>query len=144
MTETTAIERVIDSARETGCRVHIVHLSAAESLPLIIAAKAEGVRLTVETCPHYLMLAAEEIGDGHTEFKCCPPIRGSANSELLWQALADDVIDIVVTDHSPSTPDLKLLDEGDFGAAWGGISSLQLGLSLVWTGARSAVRTSAG
>jgi allantoinase len=136
VTETTAIGTVINSARDTGCRVHIVHLSAAESLPMIIAAKAEGIRLTVETCPHYLMLASEDIGDGHTEYKCCPPVRGSANSDLLWQALADDVIDIVVTDHSPSTPDLKLLDEGDFGAAWGGISSLQLGLSLIWTGAR--------
>ncbi len=136
VSETTAIEIVINTARETGCRAHIVHLSSSESLPLVVAAKADGVRLTVETCPHYLMLASEDIGDGHTEFKCCPPVRESANAELLWAALADGVIDMVVTDHSPSTPDLKRLDEGDFGTAWGGISSLQLGLSLVWTGAR--------
>jgi allantoinase len=134
--ETTAIDTVLAAARATGCRTHIVHLSSAEALPSIIVAKAEGVRLTVETCPHYLTLAAEQIADGQTQFKCCPPVRGAANADLLWEALAAGVIDFVVSDHSPSTIDLKRLDEGDFGAAWGGISSLQLGLPLIWTEGR--------
>ena len=133
--ETTAISTLIAAARTTGCRTHIVHLSAADALPEIAAARADGVPLTVETCPHYLTLAAEDIADGATQFKCCPPVRDRANAELLWSALTDGVIDFVVTDHSPSTPELKALEEGDFGKAWGGISSLQLGLSLVWTGA---------
>ncbi len=135
--ETVAIERVVSAARETGARAHIVHLSSADALPAIRAARAEGVRLTVETCPHYLSFVAEEIRDGATELKCCPPIRDAANRELLWQALADGDIDLVVTDHSPCTPELKRLDSGDFGAAWGGIASLQLGLPVVWTEARS-------
>ncbi len=134
--ENTAIATVIEAARATGCRVHIVHLSSAEAVPAIRAARADGVRLTIETCPHYLTLVAEDIADGQTQYKCCPPVRDAANSELLWQALAEGVIDIIVSDHSPSTVDLKRLDEGDFGAAWGGISSLQLGLSLIWTHAR--------
>ena len=134
--ETTAIGTVIAAARETGCRAHVVHLSAAEALPEIAAARAAGVRLSVETCPHYLTLAAESVPDGQTQFKCCPPVRGAANADLLWQALLDGVIDCVVSDHSPCTLDLKGLDEGDFGTAWGGISSLQLGLPLVWTEAQ--------
>ena len=113
-----------------------MHLSAAEALPEIAAARAEGVRLSVETCPHYLTLAAESVPDGQTQFKCCPPVRGAANADLLWRALQDGVIDCVVSDHSPCTPDLKGLEAGDFDAAWGGISSLQLGLPLVWTEAR--------
>src|SRR5919107_3708186 len=134
--ETSAIATVVTAARQTGCRTHLVHLSAAEALPDIARARATGVRLTVETCPHYLTLAAEQIGDGQTQFKCCPPVRDAANADRLWQGLADGLIDIVVSDHSPATADLKLLEEGDFGAAWGGISSLQLGLPLVWTAAR--------
>jgi allantoinase len=134
--ENSAIETVIAAARETGCRAHIVHLSSAEAVPALAAARADGVRLTVETCPHYLTLRAEDIADGQTQFKCCPPVRDAANADRLWQALDDGVIDFVVSDHSPSTVDLKRLDEGDFGAAWGGISSLQLGLSLVWTEGR--------
>ena len=134
--ETTAIGTVIAAARATGCRAHVVHLSAAEALPEIAAARAEGVRLTVETCPHYLTLAAETVPDGQTQFKCCPPVRGAANADLLWAALLDGAIDCVVSDHSPCTPDLKGLDAGDFDAAWGGISSLQLGLPLVWTEAQ--------
>jgi allantoinase len=134
--ENTAIDTVIAAARATGCRAHIVHLSSAEALPAITAARADGVRLTVETCPHYLTLSAEDIPDRQTQYKCCPPVRDAANSDQLWQALADGVIDFIVSDHSPSTLDLKLLDQGDFGAAWGGISSLQLGLSLIWTEAR--------
>ncbi len=134
--ENVAIARVIDAARHTGARVHVLHLSAASALPMIAAAKAEGVRVTVETCPHYLALDAEHVPDGATAYKCCPPIRGDANRDLLWQGLVDGVIDCVVTDHSPSTADLKHLDDGDFGAAWGGIASLQLGLAVVWTAAR--------
>ena len=134
--ETTAIASVVAAARETGCRVHVVHLSTADALPAIVAARAEGVRLTVETCPHYLTLSAETVPDGQTQFKCCPPVRGAANADLLWQALVDGVVDCVVSDHSPCTPELKGLEAGDFDAAWGGISSLQLGLPLVWTEAR--------
>jgi allantoinase len=134
--EVTAIEAVIAAARRTGARAHIVHLSSARALPALRAARADGVAVTVETCPHYLTLASEDIADGQPQYKCCPPIRDAANSALLWEALAAGDIDFVVSDHSPSTPDLKLLDEGDLGAAWGGVSSLQLGLPLVWTSAR--------
>jgi allantoinase len=134
--ENTAVAQVIELARRTGCRVHILHVSSADVLPMISEARRDGVRITAETCPHYLTFSAEEIPDGATQFKCCPPIRGAENRELLWQGLRDGVIDMVVSDHSPSTVDLKCLDSGDFGAAWGGISSLQLGLPAVWTEAR--------
>jgi len=134
--ECRAIETVIAAARKTGCRVHIVHLSGAGALPALSAARADGVRISVETCPHYLALHAEEIADGQTQFKCCPPIRDAANAERLWEALADGVIDFVVSDHSPCPPELKRLEAGDFSLAWGGISSLQLGLPVVWTEAR--------
>ncbi len=133
--ELTAIGRVIDGIRETGGRAHILHLSSAAALPLIAAAKAEGLRLTAETCPHYLTLDAEHIPDGATEFKCCPPIRDEHNRDLLWQGLLDDTLDLVVSDHSPATAELKLGFDGDFGRAWGGISGLQLGLANVWTDA---------
>jgi allantoinase len=135
--ENDAVAGVIDLARQTGCRVHILHVSSADVLPLIADARANGVRITAETCPHYLTFAAEEIPDGATQYKCCPPIREAANRELLWTGLRDGTIDLVVSDHSPSTIDLKHLDTGDFGTAWGGIASLQLGLSAVWTAARS-------
>lgn len=135
--ENDAIAQVLDLARVTGCRTHILHLSSAEAVPLLRRARADGVRVTAETCPHYLSFDAEHIADGATQFKCCPPIRESANQEALWEALREGVIDLVVSDHSPSTPDLKRLESGDFGAAWGGISSLQLGFSAVWTGARA-------
>lgn len=131
--ENTAIENLIAQARRLDARVHVLHLSSSDALPLIAAAKAEGVRLTVETCPHYLTLTAEEVPDGASEFKCCPPIREAANQDLLWQALADGTIDCVVTDHSPSTADLKT---DDFATAWGGISGLQLSLPAIWTEAR--------
>ncbi|MDF3298622.1 allantoinase AllB [Streptomyces tropicalis] len=131
--ENTAIAALIEQAERLDARVHVLHLSSADALPLIAAAKAEGVRLTVETCPHYLTLTAEEVPDGASEFKCCPPIREAANQDLLWQALADGTVDCVVTDHSPSTADLKT---GDFATAWGGISGLQLSLPAVWTEAR--------
>ncbi len=134
--ENVAIAAVIERARSTGARAHILHLSSSDALPLIAAARRDGVRLTVETCPHYLTLRAEEIPDGATAFKCCPPIREDANRELLWRGLEDGTIDCIVTDHSPSTPDLKDPGNGDFDVAWGGVSSLQLGLPLVWTEAR--------
>jgi allantoinase len=134
--EDTAIAGVVDAARRTGARVHVVHLSSASALPAIAAAKAAGVQLTVETCPHYLVLRAEDVPDGATPYKCCPPVRGDANRAALWAGLADGTIDLVVSDHSPCTADLKALGTGDFGVAWGGISSLQLGLPLVWTEAR--------
>jgi allantoinase len=134
--EHRAIATVIDLARRTGARVHVLHLSSAGALPMITAARASGVVITVETCPHYLTLTAEEVPDGATQFKCCPPIREAANQDLLWQGLADGVIDCVVSDHSPCTADLKRFDTGDFGTAWGGIAGLQLGLPAVWTAAR--------
>ena len=101
------------------------------------AAKRDGVRLTAETCPHYLAISAEQIPDGATEYKCCPPIREESNRELLWQGLADGTIDSIASDHSPCTIDLKDLEHGDFGAAWGGVSSLQLELPVIWTEART-------
>lgn len=134
--ENLAIARVVELARQTGVRAHIVHLSSSDALSMIARARREGVRLTVETCPHYLALAADDVPAGHTEFKCCPPIRERANRELLWGGLADGSIDCVVSDHSPCPLELKRLDTGDFGDAWGGVSSLQLGLSIVWTQAR--------
>ncbi|TDW18482.1 allantoinase AllB [Kribbella kalugense] len=134
--ENEAVAGVIDLARETGCRVHILHVSSADVLPLIAKARNDGVRITAETCPHYLTFNAEDIPDGATQYKCCPPIREAANRELLWGGLRDGTINLVVSDHSPSTIDLKHLDTGDFGTAWGGIASLQLGLPAVWTEAR--------
>jgi allantoinase len=134
--ENRAVARVVELARRTGCRVHILHVSSAEVLPVLAEARADGLPVTAETCPHYLTFTAEEIPDGATQFKCCPPIREQDNRERLWAGLRDGVLDIVVSDHSPSTVALKALDTGDFGVAWGGISSLQLGLSAVWTGAR--------
>ncbi|MFJ9552954.1 allantoinase AllB [Nocardiopsis sp. NPDC101807] len=134
--EHAAIARVIEVARRTGTRAHVLHLSSASALPLIAQARADGVPLTVETCPHYLTLEAEAVPAGATQFKCCPPIRDSANRDLLWRALQDGLVDCVVSDHSPSTPDLKDLDTGDFGTAWGGVSGLQVGFAAVWTEAR--------
>jgi allantoinase len=134
--EVSAVDAALQVARETGRRVHILHLSAADALPSLRAARAEGVRVTAETCPHYLTLDAHAVPDGATEFKCCPPIRDTANQDRLWGGLADGTISLVVSDHSPSTPQLKRRDTGDFAAAWGGIASLQLGLPAVWTAAR--------
>ena len=134
--EDEAIRLLVELCRETGCPVHIVHLSSASSVPILRAAKAEGLPITVETCPHYLCLEAEAIPDGATYFKCAPPIRDRTNRETLWRALLEGVIDFVITDHSPCTPELKLPDVGDFDAAWGGIASLQLGLPASWTEAR--------
>ena len=131
--ELEAIGRVIDGVRRTGARAHILHLSSAAALPMLAAAKAEGLPLTVETCPHYLVLDAEHIADGATQFKCCPPIRDEGNRDALWAGLLDGTLDLVVSDHSPATAELKLGADGDFGRAWGGIAGLQVGLSTVWT-----------
>ncbi|WP_277050893.1 allantoinase AllB [Ruania albidiflava] len=135
--ENLAIAEVIARARWTGAKVHILHLSSSDALPMIASAKRDGVQITAETCPHYLTLAAEDIPAGNTAYKCCPPIREASNRDLLWQGLAEGIIDCVVTDHSPATPDLKHLDTGDFGTAWGGIASLQLSLAVMWTAARA-------
>ena len=115
----------------------MLHLSSADALPTLAGARRDGVAVSVETCPHYLSFDAETIPDGATQFKCCPPIREAANRERLWSGLTDGVIDLVVSDHSPCAPELKRLDAGDFGAAWGGITSLQLSLPAVWTAARA-------
>lgn len=133
--EVVAISRVIEGVRRTGTRAHILHLSSAAALPELRAARAEGLPITVETCPHYLALASETIPDGGTQFKCAPPIRDEANRDALWQALCDGDIDLVVSDHSPSTADLKFAGDGDFAQAWGGIAGVQLGLAAVWTAA---------
>jgi allantoinase len=132
--EEDAVALVLDTARETGARMHVVHVSSARVLPLIAAAKLAGVAVTAETCPHYLTFAAEAIPEGGTEFAACPPIRGEDNRHLLWDGLRSGTLDMVVSDHSPCAPELKA--GGDFSAAFGGISSLQLGPTAVWTQAR--------
>jgi allantoinase len=136
-TEDRAVARVLDATRRTGGRAHIAHLSSASALPVLQAARSEGVAVTAETCPHYLLLSAEEIGDGDTAAKCGPPIRDAANRTALWEGLAAGVVDAVVSDHSPCLPQMKFLDTGDFSAAWGGISSLQVALPAAWTAARA-------
>lgn len=134
--ERDAIEMLIRLCRETGCRTHVVHLADAGSLPMLRAAREEGLPLTVETCSHYLYFASESIPDGACQFKCAPPIRDSGNRELLWQALEVGDIDFVTSDHSPCPPTDKFLDVGRFDQAWGGISSVQLTLPVVWTMAK--------
>jgi allantoinase len=134
--EIAAIEMLVRLCREFRTRIHVVHLSAAEALPLLRAARAEGLPISVETCPHYLHFAAEDIPPGATEFKCGPPIRERDNRERLWTALGTGLIDLVASDHSPCPPALKARDSGDLFAAWGGIASLQLALPVVWRSAR--------
>lgn len=131
--ENVAIAQLIEEARRIKAKVHVLHLSSGDSLSLIRSAKADGVKITAETCPHYLSLTAEEIADGATQYKCCPPIREKRNQDELWQGLEAGIIDQIVSDHSPCTEDLKIFDIGDFQQAWGGISSLQLGISIIWT-----------
>jgi allantoinase len=134
--ENEAVALMLRLSRETGARVHIVHHSSADALPLLREAKAAGLPFTAETCPHYLTFAAEDVPDGATEFKCCPPIRERENRERLWEALGDGAIDMIVSDHSPCPPEMKRKREGDFMKAWGGVSSLQFRLPVVWTEAR--------
>jgi allantoinase len=131
--EVVAIEMVVAALGVTHGRAHILHLSSASALGVIDRARGEGLRISVETCPHYLSLAAEDIPDGATQAKCAPPVRGRANRELLWEALGDGQIDLVASDHSPAPPSVKALDSGDFGAAWGGIAGIQTALPVVWT-----------
>jgi len=123
-------------AGEFRTPIHVVHLSAADALAQLERARAEGLLLTAETCPHYLFFDAEAIPPGATEFKCAPPIRGRENRERLWKALGEGLIEMVVSDHSPSPPEGKRRESGDFAGAWGGISSLELALPAVWSAAR--------
>jgi allantoinase len=131
--ELSAIRLMLALCREYDVRVHIVHLATASALQMLQAARAEGLPVTVETCPHYLHLEAETIADRATEFKCAPPIRSRANHQQLWQGLQDGVIDMIVTDHSPCPPEMKRVAEGNFQTAWGGIASLSLALPVMWT-----------
>jgi allantoinase len=133
--ELAAIRMMIELCRRYGARIHIVHLASSLALPLLAAARAEGLPITAEACPHHLHFAAEDVPDGATLLKCTPPIRGRANREALWQGLRAGIIDMVVTDHSPCPPGMKRLDEGRFDLAWGGIASLSVALPVVWTGA---------
>jgi allantoinase len=132
--EIAAIQRLMELAESTNARIHIVHLSSAAALPLIAQAKARKLRVTAETCPHYLSFEAESIAASATDFKCAPPIRAAANREALWQGLRDGTIDFIASDHSPCLPELK--ERRDFSRAWGGISSLQCSLAAVWSDAR--------
>lgn len=134
--EEAALTDLVAAARETGARVHVLHLADGAALPVLRRARASGVDLTVETCPHYLTFTAETVPERDTLFKCCPPIRGAAHREALWGALASGDVDLVVSDHSPSDAAAKALGSGDLAAAWGGIASLQVSLPAVWSGAR--------
>jgi len=134
--ENEAVELMVRLSREFGTRVHIVHLSSADAIPVLREAQAAGVQITAETCPHYLHFAAEEVPAGATEFKCCPPIRERDNREELWGGLKDGTVGLIVSDHSPCPGEMKLRESGDFMKAWGGIASLQLRLPVVWTEAR--------
>jgi allantoinase len=133
--EVAAIELLVRLSAEFGVRMHIVHLSAADAVPILRGARTSGREVTVETCPHYLTFVAEDIEDGATEFKCAPPVRSCANRQNLWRGLLAGDIDMIATDHSPAPPSMKRPERGSFLAAWGGIASLQLGLSAVWTAA---------
>jgi allantoinase len=135
--EVEAIRWMIELSRKYRCRVHIVHLSSADALADLRAARAEGLPITVETCPHYLHFSAEDIANGATLHKCAPPIRSRANRERLWQALADGDIDLIATDHSPCPPEMKQRGGGSFREAWGGIASLQVALPVLWTEAKA-------
>ena len=138
--ELEAVDLMLRLCRETGCRVHIVHVSAADTLDRLRDARRAGLPVTAETCPHYLTFAAEEIADGATAWKCAPPIRERSDRERLWEGLAEGTLDLVASDHSPAPPPLKCLDTGDFVRAWGGVASLEVGLAATWTGARSRGR----
>jgi len=135
--ETEAVALLLSLAEKHRARVHVVHVSSGATIPLLAAARARGVQVTAETCPHYLHFSSDDVPDGATEYKCAPPIRSAADRDALWQALLDGTLDAVVSDHSPCPPGMKAREAGDFMAAWGGIASLQLGLSVVWTGMRA-------
>jgi allantoinase len=135
--ELSAIKLLISLCREYKFRLHIVHLSASQALPVLRAARFEGLPVSVETCPHYLHFQAEAISHGATQFKCAPPIRGAENREQLWSALKDGTIDLVATDHSPCPPEMKRFAEGNFQTAWGGITGLSLALPVMYTEARA-------
>ncbi len=128
--EAEAIEVAISLGLEAGGQIHILHVSSADAADVL---RSAGPGISAETCPHYLTFTAEQIGTGATEFKCAPPIRGTAHREALWEALGEGTLTMIVSDHSPSPPDLKQVESGDFGAAWGGISSLQIRLQATWT-----------
>lgn len=134
--EEEAVLGLIDAAADTGGHVHVLHLASAGALPAISMAKERGVGITAETCPHYLFFSSEEVPDGATQFKCAPPIRDRSHQDGLWGGLSSGTLDMVVSDHSPAPPELKAVESGDFGAAWGGISSVQLRLAVTWTAAR--------
>ncbi len=134
--EDKAVKLMIELCEKFNSPVHIVHLSSADSIAQIKAAKAKGLPLTVETCPQYLYFNAEEIPNANTLFKCAPPIREKENNEKLWQALKDGTLDFIVTDHSPTTPELKKMESGNLKEAWGGIASIQFSLPVVWTKAK--------
>jgi allantoinase len=131
--EHEAVALVIRHAEAARARAHIVHVSSPESTAMIVAARERGVRVTAETCPHYLFFDANRIRKGATEFKCAPPIRTARDRDGLWRALAEGALDMIVSDHSPCPPILKRKDAGDFFVAWGGIASLQVGASATWT-----------
>jgi allantoinase len=131
--ELSAIRLLLSLCREFKFRLHIVHLATAHALDLLRDAKSHGLPVTVETCPHYLHFSSEAIPDGHTLFKCAPPIRSRDNREKLWRGLQEGVIDLVATDHSPCPPEMKCLEERSFRTAWGGISGLSLALPILWT-----------
>lgn len=135
--ENEAVDLVVRLSRASGARTHVVHLSSADAVVLLRDARDAGVAVSAETCPHYLALAAEDVPDGATEYKCAPPIRERHNRDLLWRALADGIVTQVVTNHSPSPASLKCVGSGDFSRAWGGIASLELGLGVTWTEARA-------
>ncbi|CAO5231397.1 allantoinase AllB [Frankia sp. AgKG'84/4] len=135
--EQEAVAGLVALSAATGARLHVLHLSAVEALDDVVAARDEGLPFSAETCPHYLTFTAEEVPDGATVFKCAPPIRGRSNLDRLWDALGEGLFAGVVSDHSPSTPEVKQIDTGDFAAAWGGIASVQIGLPAVWTQARA-------
>ncbi len=130
--EGAAVQTVAGLARETGARMHVLHVSSVEAVASL-ASGPEG--LSGETCPHYLTFCAEEITAGATPFKCAPPIRSAEHREALWEGLLEGILSMVVSDHSPAPPEVKRIESGDFGSAWGGIGSLQLRLPATWTGA---------
>jgi allantoinase len=134
--EHEAVALVIELAEITGARVHIVHVSSAQTARMVSSARARGVRISAETCPHYLWFDADEVPDGATEYKCAPPIRRRDDRDGLWSALTSRGLALIVSDHSPCPPILKRREVGDFFVAWGGIASLQLGSSVVWTAMR--------